>query len=40
VAITDDATAFAAMTTAAIGGRVRYAVEIWRIPTATSVARD
>jgi WD40 repeat protein len=40
VAITDDATAFAAITSSAIGGRVRYAVEIWRIPTATSLARE
>ena len=40
VAITDDATAFAAVTTSAIGGRVRYAVEVWRIATATRLARD
>jgi len=40
VAITDDATAFAAMTSSAVGGRVRYAVEIWRVSSATSLARD
>jgi WD40 repeat protein len=40
VAITDDATAFAAVTSSANEGRLSYAVEIWRIATATSLARD
>ncbi len=40
LAISQDATAFAALTSEAIGGRVRYAVEIWRIAPVTSLARD
>jgi len=40
VAITDDATAFAAVTASASGGRVRYAVEVWRVATAARLARD
>jgi WD40 repeat protein len=40
VAITDDATAFAAVTSAASEGRLSYAVEVWRIATATRLTRD
>jgi len=40
VAITDDATAFAAVTSSANGGRLSYAVEVWRMTAATKLARD
>jgi hypothetical protein len=40
VAITDDATAFAAVTSSASGGRLRYAIEVWRVATAARLARD
>jgi WD40 repeat protein len=40
VAISDDATAFAAITSSLGGGRLSYAVEVWRLTTATSLARD
>jgi WD40 repeat protein len=40
VAITDDATAFAALTSSLGGTGISYAVEVWRIATATSLARD
>ena len=40
VAINDDATAFAAVTSSARDGRLRYSVEVWRMATATAHARD
>ncbi len=40
VAITDDATAFAAVTSSANGGRLSYAVEVWRMTAAMKRARD
>ena len=40
VAITDDATAFAAITSSMDGRRLSYAVEVWQLTTATSVARN
>jgi len=40
VAITDDATAFAAVTSSVNGGRLSYAVEVWRMTAATKLARD
>ena len=40
VAISDDATAFAAVTSSVNGGRLSYAVEVWRMTAATKLARD
>jgi WD40 repeat protein len=40
VAITDDATAFAAITSSLRGTRLTYAVEVWRLTTATRLARE
>ena len=40
VAINDDATAFAAVTSSASDGRLSYSVEVWRLATATNLARD
>jgi WD40 repeat protein len=40
VAITDDGTAFAAITSSMDGRRLIYAVEVWQLTTATSVARN
>jgi WD40 repeat protein len=40
VAITDDGTAFAAITSSMDGRRLSYAVEVWRLTAATSVARN
>lgn len=40
VAITDDGTAFAAITSSMDGRGLSYAVEVWRLTTATSVARN
>ena len=40
VAITDDGTAFAAITSSMSGRRLTYAVEVWRITTVTGLARD
>jgi WD40 repeat protein len=40
VAITDDGLAFAAITSAASEGRLRYAVDVWRLAAVTSLARD
>jgi len=40
VAITDDGTAFAAITSSMDGRRLSYAVEVWQLATATSVARN
>jgi WD40 repeat protein len=39
VAITDDGTAFAAITSSLSGDRLRYAVEVWRLTTASGLAR-
>ena len=38
VAISDNATAFAALTVSATGGKVRYAVDVWQIAAAMRVA--
>jgi WD40 repeat protein len=40
VAITDNATAFAAVTTSAVGGGVSYAVEVWRVAAVTSARSE
>ena len=40
VAITDDGTAFAAITSSMDGRGLSYAVEVWRLTSATSVARN
>ena len=40
VAISDDATAFAAVTSSVNGGRLSYAVEVWRMTAAMKLARD
>lgn len=40
VAITDDGTAFAGITSSMDGRGLRYAVEVWRLTPATSVARN
>jgi WD40 repeat protein len=40
VAITDDGTAFAAITSSMDGRGLSYAVEVWRLTSATSIARN
>jgi WD40 repeat protein len=40
VAITDDGMAFAAITSSVSGGRLSYAVEVWQLTTATSLATN
>ena len=40
VAITDDATAFAGVTSSINGGRLSYAVDVWRMTAAVKLTRD